>query len=388
MTDKGGVEDWLRGLGAPAADRDYKPGHARMATLLAGMQLNTPRLRIRIAGTNGKGSTAHMLAAGLAAVGLPVGLYTSPHIHRFNERIRIQGEPVDDAMLLALLPSIVKQASDIGASYFEVATALALQCFSNADVGVEILEAGVGARLDATTAVPADMALLTPVALDHQAWLGDTLAAIAAEKAHVFDGCRWRLSAAQDAEVRHVVDELAKQVRYIDPVDDLKLAMAGRHQRQNAALALAAIDTLQTEGILDADGRTTRAVHRGVGEVRIPGRLQQLRRGNQTYWLDAAHNRHAVEALLPTLSGMAPFDAVFVFTREDRDLSEALPLLNGLTGRMVGGKPAQGLAACYTSVRDALDKETDNPAGRYLVLGSFLTVAAADDWITARCAKN
>jgi dihydrofolate synthase / folylpolyglutamate synthase len=388
VTPKNTVEDWLSGLGAPAADRDYKPGHARVAGLLAGMRLTRPKLRIRIAGTNGKGSTAHMLAAGLSAGGLSVGLYTSPHIHCFNERIRIDGRAVTDAELLAHLPPIVVRAKEIDASYFEVATALALQCFSNANIDVEVLEAGVGARLDATTAVPADMALLTPVALDHQAWLGDTLAAIAAEKAHVFDGCRWRLSAMQAEVVRHVVDEMAPGTRYIEPVDGLKLAMAGRYQQQNAALALAAIDTLQASGMLPADGLVTANIRRVVAAVTVPGRLQQARLGNQTFWLDAAHNRHAVEALLPILSGMAPFDAIFVFTREDRDLTDALPLLGGLTERLIGGRPAACLHACYGSVQEALEREAGKPGGRYLVLGSFLTVAAADDWLTVRGAMN
>jgi len=90
------IEAWLSGLGAPAADRDYKPGHERMQALLKSMHLTRPNLRIRIAGTNGKGSTATMLAAALESCGLKVGLYTSPHIHRFNERIRISGNPVSD----------------------------------------------------------------------------------------------------------------------------------------------------------------------------------------------------------------------------------------------------------------------------------------------------
>lgn len=384
MTTKSSVEGWLSELGAPTADRDYKPGHARMDALLAGMQLHRPRLRIRIAGTNGKGSTAHMLAAGLAAAGLSVGLYTSPHIHRFNERIRIDGREVSDTELLALLPSIVARAKRIDASYFEVATALALQCFSEAGVDAEILEAGVGARLDATTAVPSDMALLTPVALDHQAWLGDTLAAIAAEKAHVFDDCRWRLSALQTTEVKRVMDGQNISVRYVAPEVDAQLAMAGWHQQQNAALALAAITKLQSVGMLPADERTAEGTRRAVATVTVEGRLQKLKLGKQTFWLDAAHNRHAIESLLPTLSGMAPFDAVFVFTREDRSLDDALPLLVGLTKRLVGGGPNTGLHASYGSVDEALEKETNKLDGRYLVLGSFITVAAAGDWLAAR----
>jgi len=393
MTDKSSVEAWLTGLGAPSADRDYKPGHERMNQLLADMQLHRPGLRIRIAGTNGKGSTAHMLAAGLQAAGLKVGLYTSPHIHSFNERIRISGRPVADDLLLALLPPIVERAMHIGASYFEVATALALQCFSDAAVDVEVLEAGVGARLDASTAVDADMALLTPVALDHQAWLGDALADIAAEKAHVFDACRWRISAAQTADVRQVLDRVADDICYIEAFEPLQLAMPGGHQQANAALALTALHTLSAEGRISLTQQDARAA---LSTVTVPGRLQRIASGGQCFWLDAAHNRHAVEALLPTLKGMPPFDTLFVFTREDRDLRDALPLLRPLARRLISSRDDARADAVYASIEQALAGECPVPChgmsgdvqlgqgGRYLVLGSFITVAAAEDWLAAR----
>jgi len=389
---QGSVEAWLQGLGAPAADRDYKPGHARMLGLLDGMQLCRPALRIRVAGTNGKGSTSHMLAEGLGAAGLKVGLYTSPHIHHFNERIRIAGQPVSDAWLLQLLPPLVQQAMRIGASYFEVATALALQCFSNARVDVEILEAGVGARLDATTAVAADMALLTPVALDHQAWLGDSLEDIAAEKAHVFDGCRFRLSAAQDAPVRRIIDAGTTDVSYVGPGNgaeygqtvEIRPAMPGAHQQGNAALALAAIDALQKAGLVDAGGTCSQAMRKAVSATVVAGRLQQVRLGGQHFWLDAAHNRHALDALMPELRRMAPFDAVFVFTREDRDLRDALGMLRELGGRLISGSPSDDADVLHDSIGDALDEECRAQQGRYLILGSFITVAAALAWVETK----
>lgn len=374
----------MQGLGAPAADRDYKPGHARMLELLDGMHLHRPAIRIRVAGTNGKGSTSHMLAEGLGAAGLKVGLYTSPHIHRFNERIRIAGQPVSDACLLRLLPPLVRQAMRIGASYFEVATALALQCFSDARVDVEILEAGVGARLDATTAVAADMALLTPVAMDHQAWLGDRLEDIAAEKAHVFDGCRFCLSAAQDAPVRRIIDAEKADVSYAGADFRIRPAMRGVHQQDNAALALAAIDALQKAGLVDAGEACTQAMRKAVSTTVVAGRLQQVRLGGQSFWLDAAHNRHALDALMPALRQLAPFDAVFVFTREDRDLRDALAMLRELGGRLISGSPSDDADALYDSIGRSLDEECRVQQGRYLILGSFITVAAALAWLETR----
>jgi len=187
LTNSTNIEPWLKQLGLPAADRNYQPGHARMRSLLEQVKLATPTLRIRIAGTNGKGSTAFMLSRTLADYGLKTGLYTSPHIHQFNERIRINGLPISNAELVSRLENLIPKVLEIGASYFEMATTLALCFFSDSRVDVEILEAGVGARLDATTSVPADMALLTPIGLDHQNWLGESLSDIAREKGPCYE---------------------------------------------------------------------------------------------------------------------------------------------------------------------------------------------------------
>ncbi|MDX8384332.1 MAG: bifunctional folylpolyglutamate synthase/dihydrofolate synthase, partial [Ghiorsea sp.] len=133
------IDAWLSKLGQPQADRDYTPGHQRVQDLLlalqkSGKQLHTPKLRIRLAGTNGKGSTAHFLAHALQATGLKVGLYTSPHISSFHERINIQGEAIDDLRLTALMAEVMPLALKVGTSYFETATALALLAFSMEDV--------------------------------------------------------------------------------------------------------------------------------------------------------------------------------------------------------------------------------------------------------------
>jgi len=356
-----------------------------MHALLQEMPLRRPRLRIRIAGTNGKGSTAFMLGAALQAGGLKLGLYTSPHIHDFNERIRVNGHAVTDNQLLALMPSIIAKAKEIDASYFEVATALALACFSDAKVDVEILEAGVGARLDASTAVPADMALLTPVALDHQAWLGETLAEIAAEKAHVFDGCRWRISVVQADVVRQEIDKHYADVQYVSAsFSKPSLRMSGAHQQQNAALALAAFESLQMKhGIGDIN-----VAQQAIAQTVVPGRLQKIQHGRQCFWLDAAHNLHAVQSLLPSLPALAdPFDVIFVFPRADRDLAPALPLLRPYARRLVGPPRYRGgCDATYACVEDALAAEIADAGGRFLVLGSFTTVAAASRWL-AECAK-
>lgn len=381
MTGKpAGVEAWLTALGGPQADRDYRPGHARMRALLKACRRQRPLLRIRIAGTNGKGSTAHMLANALAASGYTVGLYTSPHVQRFNERIRIHGGMLTDAALLAGLERLLPAARAVGASYFEVATALALDAFATANVEVEILEAGVGAKLDATTSVPADMALMTPIALDHQAWLGRTMAAIAADKAFAMNGCRFALSAAQAPAARRTLLAARPDIRFVRRRRWPGLAAVGEHQRMNASLALAACTCLNQAGFaLDLQ-----QARRAIAATHVPGRLQHVAWGGKHLWLDAGHNLHAVRALLPTLPQLAdPFDAILVFTRADRDLSAAMPLLRPYTRRLIGA--VGDCDAVYADVAAALAHELAGGNGeRFLVLGSFTTVAAALDWLGRR----
>jgi dihydrofolate synthase/folylpolyglutamate synthase len=379
MTDKpDSIEAWLAQLGRPAADRDYRPGHARMQALLAGLPLRRPRLRIRVAGTNGKGSTAMMLAAALEASGCRVGLYTSPHLRRFNERIRIDGGEADDASLAACLERLMPRALAVGASYFEVATAMALICFSEAGVDAEILEAGVGARLDATTAVPADAAVLTPVGLDHQGWLGDTLEAIAGEKAWAMDGCAVALSSPQAPAVMRVLQAQRPDLAVLaaDEAEALpELRAAGAHQRLNAALAWRMLCLLSQKGMLAL--RQAEALS-AIAATDIPGRLQRIDWGERRIWLDVAHNLPAVEALVPSLAGLCDrFEAIVVLTREDRDLQDAAPLLQPLAGRLVIGRGNDREA-----VFRVLDAQIGaQGAGDYLVMGSFVTVGLAGEWL-------
>ena len=157
------VAAFIRSLDNPLLDMDYRPGLERVKETLSHLSLRRPKLRVRIAGTNGKGSTGYFLESAFRASGFTTGFYTSPHILRFNERIRINGAPASDEVLTPLLTDILDLGKKCGASPFELATALAISTFNQKNVDIEILECGLGARLDATTAVPADMALITPV---------------------------------------------------------------------------------------------------------------------------------------------------------------------------------------------------------------------------------
>jgi len=372
------IDDWLNQLGQPSADRDYKPGHERMLALLKPLDCKRPSLRIRIAGTNGKGSTAFMLAAGLQAAGLKVGLYTSPHILHFNERIRINTESISDADLWQHLETIMPIALDVGASYFEVATALALHHFSQNDVDVEILEAGVGARLDATTAVDADMALITPIGLDHEAWLGDNIASVAEEKAYALHGCRWGIASPQTSEVSTILLQHHQHLQVVEPLHQ-PCKMPGKHQQTNASLAYTAIKTLYDNGIIQADKQPLEKLENVVTQAVAPGRLQYIQHKQAHIWLDAAHNRHAIEALLPSLPNLAsPFDAILVYTREDRSLENELDLLRPFTKQIIDQKT---LPLPEQALQQVLE---DHPTARVLVLGSFITVAAVLAWLNKK----
>jgi len=375
------VEAWLNQLGQPSADRDYKPGHERLLALLlvtkeAGYDLHRPKLRIRVAGTNGKGSTSHYLAAAFSACGYKVGLYTSPHIRCFHERMMVQGKAIADENLKGLMGDVMPLALASQTSYFETATALALLFFSQQDVDVEILEAGVGARLDATTAVPADVGLLTPVALDHQTWLGDNLTDIAIEKSFIFTGCTIAISAEQDAAVKQVLHTLPKPPAYALKYEN-RLSMFGEFQRTNAGLAWSALKAIDDQGLASLD---LRACAQAIEGCQVPGRLQLIQWKTHQFWLDAAHNAHATNALLAQLRLDGPFDVIFICTREDRDLSNELAALAEFTHKLIvmtGQKPY-----AYESVAAALTAEVSLVQnGKFLVLGSFITLSETLLWL-------
>lgn len=285
---------------------------------------------VHIAGTKGKGSTAACLASILAAAGYRVGLYTSPHLHTFRERIQIAGRPIDPelfavltAELAAANAALVGEHPDWGeATAFEFATALALLAFARAGVDVAVVEVGLGGRLDATNAVAASIAVVTGVAMDHEAILGDTLAAIAAEKAGIFKP-RQRVvigASGEPAAVPLLVDHArAASVDHITTIDDAAIAsvppvaLAGAHQRRNAAVALAALDELN----LACDRITVLANVSHPGRYEVAGDLI----------LDGAHNPHGARALAATLREQAVRPALVIAVSSDKDarqIAEAL----------------------------------------------------------------
>src|SRR5450631_2926824 len=286
-------------------------------------ELGHPQLRLRavqVAGTNGKGSTCAMLDAVLAEAGFRVGLYTSPHLVHFRERIRLGGADISEEVLGRRLLEVLQGAPTAAElTYFELGTLVAFWHFAREAVDFAILETGLGGRLDATTTCVPAVTAVTSVGLDHMELLGDTLDAIAREKAGIFRTGVRAVVAAQEPEAGAALAEEARRVgapllqEGVDfalaaedgqfvfrhgprRVDGLRLGLQGVHQQHNAAVALAVLDVLEEAGApISAEARRA-----GLAAVRWPGRLEEVA-GRPLLLLDGAHNAAGVAALRVTL---------------------------------------------------------------------------------------
>jgi dihydrofolate synthase / folylpolyglutamate synthase len=249
---------------------------------------------VHVAGTNGKGSVCAMVESALRAGGRATGLYTSPHLCRFAERIRLGGAPIDDARLARVLGEALALGPEL--SFFETATLAALLAFREAAVDVGVLEVGIGGRLDATNVIPTPRAAaITRIALDHTDRLGPTLVDIAREKAGIAKpGLELVLGPIDGEPLRALRDEAAARgaTAVRAPPRDVAVALAGAHQRENAAVAweLAA-----------RAGASARAIKDGFSRVEWPARFERLTTAAGAYVLDAAHNPDGAAALARAL---------------------------------------------------------------------------------------
>jgi dihydrofolate synthase / folylpolyglutamate synthase len=252
---------------------------------------------IHIAGTNGKGSVSAMLDSVARTAGLRTGLYTSPHLVRFNERIQVSGQPISDEELLAGIGVIREAIAKSGCTptFFEITTALGFLHFLSRRVDLAIMETGLGGRLDATNLITPLVSVLTSIDLDHQRILGDSTAKIAREKAGIIKPGVPVVSIAQTADVRAVIDEVAGSmgapVTYTnEPINDLAIGLAGSHQRLNAAVVRDAFAAAKMS-------IPPEALHAGLKSVFWPGRFQAL---GDRLTIDGAHNLAASQRLVQT----------------------------------------------------------------------------------------
>ena len=321
-------------------------GLERMEVALT--ELGHPERRlpaVHVAGTNGKGSTCAMVEAVLRQAGFYVGLYTSPHLVRFNERIRLDGRDISDAALGQRLLEVLQRSPAAGElTYFELGTLVAFWHFAAEAVDFAVLETGLGGRLDATSTCLPVATAITALGLDHMELLGDTLGAIAREKAGIFRAGVPAVVAAQAAEAEVVLDAEAARVgapllregqdfsltergqhlvfrRGNRSLPGLVLGLAGAHQLHNAAVALALTDVLESQGARIPD----EARLQGLRAVRWPGRLEALP-GTPLLLFDGAHNPAGVEALrtaLDTAYAGRRVHLVFAAVRE-KDVGQML----------------------------------------------------------------
>jgi len=280
-----------------------------------------------VAGTNGKGSTCTFLRAALETSGYAVHVYTSPHLVRFNERIRIAGRLIDDETLAELLAEVLDASIGIDPSFFEVTTAVAFLAFARTPTDACILEVGLGGRLDATNVVDRPVVCgIASVALDHQQFLGTTLSAIAAEKAGIARPGVPLVSVRQPADAEAAIAECAAKRAaplllegrdwMADP--DLRPNLPGPHQKQNAGLAWAMLSAQTALPVAEGTFRTA------IADARWPARFQRLSPGplvgDTPTWVDGAHNPAAAIALVAILAECGPMHIVLgILANKDAD---------------------------------------------------------------------
>ena len=281
--------------------------------------LNNPQdnfKTIHVAGTNGKGSTAAIISSILIANSYKVGLYTSPHLINFNERIRVNGLTITDEEIISFMKHVEPAINEIKSTFFEVTTAMAFYHFNNNDVDIAIIETGLGGRLDSTNVVNPSLTVMTPISLDHRDILGSTIEKIAKEKAGIIKRGVPLITANQVNNVSKILENRVRKkesLMHICPYpESVKLSsggtsfkvngnnfntsLIGEHQAQNAALAIATIKLFNSNISYET-------IDKGLRNVYWPGRLQLV--ADKIYY-DVAHNENGVKSVLKNLNRIFP----------------------------------------------------------------------------------
>jgi dihydrofolate synthase/folylpolyglutamate synthase len=399
--------------------------------------LSNPERRfpaVLIAGTNGKGSTAATLASILTEAGLRTGLYTSPHLERPNERIRVGREEIADGDFARLFFLVSDTADQMVRerklpqmpSFFEMLTALAFLYFAECGVEIAVLEVGMGGRLDATNVVEPLVSVVTDISLDHMEWLGPTIGAIAREKAGILRAGGTMITLPQHPEANHVLGQVATElgVRGVSavpymPANEAKgpytvetlgatvkvdSSLKGAHQQRNVALAIAAaVELAEQHGFRVSPA----AIEEGIHRTEWPGRLERMTSAGVEWVLDVAHNPAGAWALRAGLRGILeerkPRILIFSCLR-DKPVAEMAQILFPLFERVIvapihaaraaavehllAAAKATGTAATATeSVREALETAQRDAAGGVVVVsGSVYLVGEARAMLTGEFA--
>jgi dihydrofolate synthase/folylpolyglutamate synthase len=410
------------------------PGQSRRKFSLAEIgvllgELGDPQRRIRsvlIAGTNGKGSTSSTLASILTACGIRTGLYTSPHLTRVNERIRIGEAEIADDDFARLFFRVQNTAKGLVAdgrlpqlpSFFEVLTALALLYFDEAEVEIGVLEVGMGGRLDATNIVDPLLSVITDISLDHTEWLGSTIGAIAREKAGILRRGGTLITLPQHPEANQALGEAATELGvrgvnaglYMPAMDaaadgsyevellgeriEVASPLRGVHQQRNVALAIAAaVELRRAHGF----PITPAGISNGIRQTRWPGRLERIARNGAEWIMDVAHNPAGAWALRAGLRGLEakrPQTLIFSCLR-DKPVTEMAQILFPLFDQVIlapiqssraakmedleaTARATGSMATSADSVRQALEWASERSVGGVVVVsGSVYLVGEA-----------
>ncbi len=372
----------------------HKPGLDRIRTLLEALGNPHQKLQfVHIAGTNGKGSTAAMMDSCLRAAGYKVGMFTSPFINRFNERIQVNGVPIPDQDLVQLVEQVqpAAQAMEDVPTEFELITALGMLYFVQQNCDIVVLEVGLGGALDSTNIIPPPAcAIITALGMDHVKELGPTLADIAAAKAGIIKPGSPVVSYGGEPEADKVIADTARaqgapltvvdfsrlQLRSasldglvfdFDGLEGLTLPFLASYQARNAAVAITALRALRGRGWNISD----QAIRQGLAQVRWPGRFELLRR-DPPFLLDGSHNAHGMRATVASLRERFPGEK-FVFLisiMADKDWDKMLQLLLPLakcfvtvTAPSPRAIPAPDLAAQIRAMGGVAEPSDTIPAG-------------------------
>jgi len=397
---------------------------------------------VHVTGTNGKTSTSRIIESLVRAHGLRTGLFTSPHLERFTERVMIDGAPIADAAIadawdeiepiVGLVDVELEAAGDAPLTFFELLTVLAFVAFADAPVDVAVIEVGMGGSWDSTNTADGDVAVIAPIDLDHADRLGETIAEIAAVKAGIIKDGAAVVSARQDAAAEAVLRAAAAEkgatiafegadfaltegrlavggqqisVRGLAGRYDEYLPLYGEHQGFNAALAIAAVESLVGGAAQPIAGDV---LAEGLAQATSPGRLQ-LVGVNPTVLVDAAHNPHGARALVTALQGSFDFDewGVVLGILADKDAAGIVAALAPVATHVFATAPASDRAndadriadlaelselpvTVHADVADAAEAAREWAAasarravvvaGSVVLAGEALAIAAAEDW--------
>jgi len=416
------LTEWLQYL-EQLHPKSIELGLERVRQVASRLSIDSPAVKFVVAGTNGKGSTCAMLEAIMLASGFKVGMYTSPHLIDFNERARVNGESVSDAVFVSAFQAVQKARGDVSLTYFEFTTLAVLQIFAAQPLDAWVLEVGLGGRLDAVNIVDSDCAIVTSIDIDHVEWLGDTREKIALEKAHVYRPGKPAI--CSDPEPPATLTDYVQTIGadlwrfghdFNYSGDRQQWAFAGRHSRRNA-LAYPALrganQLLNAAGVLAAFESvrqrlpvTQQAVRQGLLQAALPGRFQILP-GQPTVILDVAHNPHAAAVLEKNLGNMGfhPYTYAVFGMLADKDIKRVVAHLSKRVDKWfctslpgARGVSSSDLQATVRQVLEEHSAELDsmastagfddpvsayeaachaaNPDDRIIVFGSFLTVSA------------